>query len=78
MLYDIGNIGLNDVSWDDLESTIRAEVDLNPELIVLVKIQREARYETMVDMLDTLDTAHMTRFSVIQMSPEDETRIEES
>ncbi len=25
MLYDIGNMGLNDVSWDDLESTIRAE-----------------------------------------------------
>ena len=43
----------------------------NPELIVLVKIHREARYEPMVDMMDLLEEAHMERFSLIPMKDAD-------
>ena len=42
----------------------------NPDLIVLVKIHREARYEPMVDMMDTLEDAKMERFSVVPMQDE--------
>jgi biopolymer transport protein ExbD len=73
--YEIGQMGLNSVPWNELTETFLAELDLNPELIVLVKTSRESRFENMVDMLDALDRAHMQRFSVVDMTPEDEERI---
>lgn len=71
MLYDVGQRGLNSMSWDELRETLVTELDYNPELIVLVKVDRKARYENMVDMLDTMDEAQMTRFSVIPMTDDD-------
>ena len=68
MVYDVGRQGLNALTWDELRETLVLESDYNPELIVLVKVDRKARYETMVDMLDTLDEAQMTRFSIIPMT----------
>jgi biopolymer transport protein ExbD len=78
LVYDIGQMGLNPIGWDELEATFLAELDLNPELIVLVKTSREATFEKMVDMLDALAEANMQRFSVVDMTPEDELRIGES
>ena len=48
----------------------------NPDLIVLVKIHREARYEPMVDMMDTLEDAKMERFSLIAMPAADARALE--
>ncbi|NTU62279.1 MAG: hypothetical protein HGB05_02485, partial [Chloroflexi bacterium] len=48
----------------------------NPNLIVLVKIHRAARYERMVDMMDSLEDAHMQRFSLVPMRDEDITFLE--
>ena len=75
MVYDVGRQGLNSVTWDELRETLVLESDYNPDLIVLVKVDRKARYEAMVDMLDTLDEAQMTRFSIIPMTDEDKTLI---
>ena len=44
---------------------------LNPELIILVKVNRDARYATMVRVMDELELAEMTRFSLIPMEEED-------
>lgn len=71
MLYDVGQRGLNSLTWDELRETLVTELDYNPELIVLVKVDRKAHYENMVDLLDTMDEAQMTRFSVIPMTDED-------
>jgi len=62
-----------------ITSTARGELielfqkseELNPELILLVKVARAATYETMVDMMDALALAEMKRFSLIQLGPED-------
>ena len=43
----------------------------NPKLITLVKLDREARYHMMVDMLDELNLANVTRFSVTTLSDRD-------
>jgi biopolymer transport protein ExbD len=55
----------------DVEQTLRQGLIDNEKLIVLVKVDPEARYERMVDMMDTLDDAHVTRFSLVGMSPSD-------
>ena len=72
MVYDVGKRGMNPVTWDELRETLILEADYNPDLIVLAKVDRDAKYEYMVDLLDTFDDAQMERFSVIPMSEIDE------
>jgi len=76
MFYKIGKGDLQPVTWDDLEPLFRANAEANPNLIILVKISRQARYEPMVDMMDTLEDADMQRFSLIPMDPEDAQMLE--
>jgi len=76
MFYDVGKRGILSLSWDELRETLVLESDYNPELIVLIKVDREARYVKMVDMLDTLDEAQMQRYSIIPMTEVDKAIIE--
>ncbi len=43
----------------------------NPKLITLVKLDRKARYHMMVDVLDELNLASVTRFSIAPLSDDD-------
>jgi biopolymer transport protein ExbD len=67
----IGRGGIEPITWADLTPTLLANAEANPHLIVLVKIHRGARYEPMVDMMDTLEDAKMERFSLIPMAEAD-------
>jgi len=77
MVYDVGKRGMNPVTWDELRETLILEADYNPDLIVLAKVDRDAKYEYMVDLLDTFDDAQMERFSVIPMTEMDEATVQE-
>jgi len=72
----VGKGGVEPITWTDLTPTLQANALANPNLIVLVKISREARYEPMVDMMDTLEDAKMERFSLIPMSERDRETLE--
>jgi biopolymer transport protein ExbD len=65
--YKMGTAPFAPLSWGDLYATFRSAGDQNAELIVLVKIHREAKYESMVDVMDTLEDADMNRFSVVPL-----------
>jgi biopolymer transport protein ExbD len=67
----MGKGDIEPVTWADLEPNFTAGAAANPNLIILVKIHREARYEPMVDMMDLLEDAHMERFSLIPMKEAD-------
>jgi biopolymer transport protein ExbD len=77
LIYDVGQRGLTPAAWDELQDILLLELEYNPELIVLVKIDRNARYEKMVDMLDTLEEARVQRFSVIPMTESEKALIGE-
>jgi len=77
LFYKVGKTELEPVTWPELDPLFRAYDEANPNLIILVKIHRQARYEPMVDMMDTLEDADMQRFSLIPMDPEDSTMLEE-
>ena len=77
MYFKIGKNEIWPIAWEDLTETFTANADENPELIVLVKIHRGARYEPMVDMMDTLEDAHMQRFSLVPMQDKDIALMEE-
>lgn len=76
MVYDVGKRGATPVTWDELREVLVLEADYNPDLIVLAKVDRKARYENMVDLLDTFEDARMDRFSVIPMTDEDKAFVE--
>ena len=44
--------------------------------IVLIKIDREAKFNNMVEIIDELDLAHMTRFSLGTLKPEEKKEVE--
>ena len=71
MFAKIGKAEPEPVNWEDLARSFTVNALANPDLIILVKIHREARYEPMVDMMDLLEEAHMERFSLIPMKDAD-------
>ena len=71
MTYRMGPGTMAPLTWAQLLPTLEAAMKANKELIVLVKIDRAARYERMVDMMDTLEDAHMQRFSVVPLTEAD-------
>src|SRR5262245_21881218 len=48
----------------------------NKDLVVLIKIDREAKFNNMVDIIDELDLANLTRFSLATLSPEEKKEVE--
>jgi biopolymer transport protein ExbD len=56
-----------------LRGFIREQVQSNPKLVTLVKIDPKAKYETMVNIMDELNQAEMQRFSIARMTEQDQT-----
>jgi len=48
----------------------------NRELVVLIKIDREAKFNNMVDIIDELDLAGLTRFSLATLTPDEKKEVE--
>ena len=48
----------------------------NKDIIVLIKIDREAKFNHMVQIIDELDLANLTRFSLGTLSPEEKAEVE--
>jgi biopolymer transport protein ExbD len=74
--YRMGTGGIGATQKKDLIELFQDNEKMNPELIILAKVDRRATYETMVDMMDALALAEMTRFSLIPMAPDDAQLVE--
>ncbi len=71
MTARMGTGAMSSLEWSRLYDTFRERAAANPALIILAKIHRQARYESMVEMMDVLEDAGMERFSLIPMTDED-------
>lgn len=69
--YRMGTGILAPVQRKDLRRLFQDQAKLNPDLIILVKVDRKAKYEDMVNMMDELEFANMERFSLVELSPEE-------
>jgi biopolymer transport protein ExbD len=68
------NIAVEDpqkVSFKDLKNLLTQKNQENPRLITLIKIDRKGKYSTMVDIMDELNVANVTRFSLAPMQDAD-------
>jgi biopolymer transport protein ExbD len=48
----------------------------NKDLVVVIKIDRESKFSGMVDIIDDLDLAGLTRFSLGTLTPEEKKEVE--
>ena len=73
--WRIGTDGpFQEVNIDKLQPIFETEGKKNPKLVVLVKIDRKAKYRYMVDIIDQLQFAELNRFSLAPLLPEEKTK----
>jgi biopolymer transport protein ExbD len=51
-------------------------VKANPKLVVLIKIARDVKYETMVDIIDNLEIHDMSRFGLAPLEEKEKAEVE--
>ena len=69
--YRMGTGPLVPIQRKELRRHFQDQVKLNPDLIILVKVDRKAKYEDMVNMMDELEFANMERFSLVELTPQE-------
>jgi hypothetical protein len=55
---------------------LKAQSDRNSRLVVLIKIDPATKFHYMVDVIDELDLAKVTRFSMTPLTPDDKKEVE--
>lgn len=58
----------NRLKIEDLRAFLRKKVSENPKYVVLIKIDRKSKYHYMIDIIDELNLANLTRFSIAPMT----------
>ena len=53
---------------EDLRKFLEQKAKENPKLVVLIKIDRKSKYHMMIDIIDELNLASLTRFSLAPMT----------
>ena len=73
------NFGINapeKIQFKDLRNFLIDKNKSNPKLVTLVKIDRKAKYTIMVDVMDELNLAQVTRFSLAPLMDQDKALME--
>jgi biopolymer transport protein ExbD len=60
----------------DKIATVFSQWHKDENTIVLIEIDRDAKFNNMVKIIDELDLAHMTRFSLNTLKPEEKKEVE--
>lgn len=56
------------LKFDDLRKFLENKAKENSKLVVLIKIDRKSKYHYMIDIIDELNLANLTRFSLAPMT----------
>ena len=64
------------IEFNGLKGLMTERNRANPKLITLIKIDRKGKYQMMVDIMDELNLANVTRFSLAPMGDGDKKILE--
>jgi len=70
--WNIGTDQPKKVEWKDFRNLIIQDNKANQRLITLIKVDRKAKYQVMVDVIDELNVDNVTRFSLAPMTDDDQ------
>ena len=65
--WNIGKDPPQKVEFKELRALLAEKSQQNPKIITLIKIDRKGKYTMMVDVMDELNLANITRFSLAPM-----------
>jgi biopolymer transport protein ExbD len=71
LFWNIGTQKPQSVQLDGLIKFFEEQLSQNPKIIVLVKLDRKSKFQYMVDVIDDLNLAKLTRFSIAPMNDND-------
>jgi biopolymer transport protein ExbD len=74
--WNMGIEPVQTVEFRDLRALLEERLAGNPKLITLVKVQRDGTFEQMVNVLDEMSLANITRFSMAPFKDVDQRFIE--
>lgn len=66
------------IEQTELRGFLLDRANANPNLILLVKVDRKSKYSTMVSIIDELHLANITRFSLAPLLDQDKKIIEQA
>ena len=76
MFWNLGDAEPSRVTLAQLSPLIRSRHASNPRLVVVIEVDRTAAFHNMVDVIDELDLARVTRFSTAPLTEEEREEIE--
>jgi biopolymer transport protein ExbD len=82
VFWNVGSQPPAKIQMGDLKNILAQRLKENPKLATLIKIDRNAQYQVLVDMIDDLNMAQITlgqsekRFSLVTMDEQDQTLVQ--
>ncbi|MBI5645974.1 MAG: biopolymer transporter ExbD [Ignavibacteriae bacterium] len=76
--FNTGTDEVKKVEFKNLRALLVERIRANPKLITLIKVDRDGKYTMMVDIMDELNLANITRFTLAPMLPEDKEMIKKA
>ncbi len=73
--WSMGTEAPTKTTFGELRKLLLERNRSNPKLITLVKVDRDGKYIQMVDVMDELNLANVTRFSLAPMTDKDKDKI---
>ena len=73
--WNIGTDAPQKIEWKDFPKFVADRNKANTRLITLIKVDRNAKYTNMVDIIDALNVSNVTRFSIAPMTDADKTAL---
>jgi len=71
LFWNVGIESPKALDRGELRAFLKQRVIDNPKLVALLKIDRAAKYNQMVEMIDEFNLSNVTRFSLAQLSETD-------
>jgi biopolymer transport protein ExbD len=71
LYWRVGIESFKKVDLDELRRILRDQSAQKPKLVTLLKIDRMAKYDTMVNLIDELNLSNITRFSLVSLTEAD-------
>jgi biopolymer transport protein ExbD len=71
--WSIGIESPKKIEFKDLRAFLKERASSNPKLVTLLKVDRLGKYNMMVNMMDELNLANITRFSLAPLLDADKT-----
>lgn len=75
MFWNVGSEKPQEITVDKLPPVLKDQSGRIKDMVVLIKIDKEAEFHNMVDIIDELDLAKLTRFSMAPLTEEEKKEV---